>query len=365
MALVNRCWFRASSGGTGAFTVSSAITGFLTPANAGATNGSYYSYAAESDDLTQWEVGVGLYTSSGTTLSRIVLKSSNANAAVNFSSAPKVALMALADDLSPAPQKGYLFDLTLSNNATDATNDIDIATGEATDSTGAVVMKLTSALTKRLDAGWAAGTGNGMRNSAAAIANGAYHIYLVAKANGASVDIYAHTSVTVSTVIAALQAETGGADYIYARRIASILRFSATIVPFVQHGDRFNLITPILDANATNPGTSAVTRSLSVPIGIKVIAYVNATLVVTSGDAINSSCYLSDPDQADLAPSLTAAPLATIQGLLQTSSYAGTWSGGVRTNTSGHIRSRLSGSAANTVLRIATIGWEDHRGRQF
>lgn len=365
MALVNRCWFRASSGGTGAFTVSSAITGFLTPANAGAANGSYYSYAAESDDLTQWEVGVGLYTSSGTTLSRIVLKSSNANAAVNFSAAPKVALMALADDLSPAPQKGYLYGLTLSNNATDATNDIDITTGEATDSTGAVVMKLTSALTKQLDAGWAAGTGTGMRNSAAAIANGTYHIYLVAKANGAAADIYAHTSQLASVAVGALQVETGGADYLYARRLGAIQRVSGAILAFVQHGDQFRLKTPILDTNATNPGTSAVLRSLSVPNAINVIAQVNAQLVVTSGDAINSSCYLSDPDQADLAPSLTAAPLSTIQGLLQTSSFAAVFSGGVRTDTSGRIRSRLSGSAANTVLRIATIGWDDHRGRQF
>jgi hypothetical protein len=365
MALVNRCWFRASSGGTSAFTVSSAITGFLTPANAGAVNGAYYPYAAESDDLTEWEVGVGVYTSSGTTLSRIVLKSSNANAAVNFTAAPKVALTALADDLSPTPQKGYLYGLTLSNNASDATNDIDITTGEATDSTGAVVMKLTSALTKRLDAGWAAGTGNGMRNSGASIANGTYHIYLVAKAGGADVDIYAHASAVVGTVLTALQAETGGSAYIYARRIASIMRVSGVIAGFVQHGDSFRLKDPILDHAATNPGTSAVSRSLSVPTGINVIAQMNVQLAVSSADGVNSGLYLSDLDQTDMVPSLTAAPLQTVAGFLMLSTSINSWSGGVRTNTSGLIRSRLTGSAANTILRIATIGWDDHRGRMF
>lgn len=37
--MTNRTLFRASSNGTGAFTVSSAITGYMTPAQAGAANG--------------------------------------------------------------------------------------------------------------------------------------------------------------------------------------------------------------------------------------------------------------------------------------------------------------------------------------
>src|SRR5262245_24479105 len=48
--------------------------------------------------------------------------------------------------------QNYIAGLTLSNNTTDATNDIDIATGQAADSTNAVMMTLASGLTKRLDA---------------------------------------------------------------------------------------------------------------------------------------------------------------------------------------------------------------------
>ncbi len=48
--------------------------------------------------------------------------------------------------------------LALSNNTTDATNDIDVAAGKAVDSTGAVVMSLASTMVKRLDANWATGT---------------------------------------------------------------------------------------------------------------------------------------------------------------------------------------------------------------
>lgn len=90
--LLNKCMFRASAGGTGTWTVSSAITGYLTPANAGAVNATVYSYSAESDDKTEWEIGTGTYTSSGTTFSRTPLKSSNSDAAVNFTAAPRVAL---------------------------------------------------------------------------------------------------------------------------------------------------------------------------------------------------------------------------------------------------------------------------------
>jgi hypothetical protein len=100
MSLVNGCWFRASAGGTGTFTVSSAITGYMTPATAGAVDAFTYSYRASSDDGTQWEIGIGTYTAAGPTLSRgIIKKSSNSNNAVNFSVAPKVALTYLVEDI--------------------------------------------------------------------------------------------------------------------------------------------------------------------------------------------------------------------------------------------------------------------------
>lgn len=98
MSLVNGCWFRATTGGTGSFEVASAITGYMTPAQADAEDGGTYGYRAESDDNSQWEIGEGVYTASGTLLSRSVLKSSNSNAAVPFSAAPRVMLTPLASD---------------------------------------------------------------------------------------------------------------------------------------------------------------------------------------------------------------------------------------------------------------------------
>src|SRR5262245_28902336 len=88
---LNRVSFRAASNGTGDFVVSTVIAGFRTPATAGLPDGSIVDYTAESDDKTEWETGVGTYTAGTVTLARTTVReSSNGNAAVNFTAAPKV-----------------------------------------------------------------------------------------------------------------------------------------------------------------------------------------------------------------------------------------------------------------------------------
>jgi len=100
VALLNRCRFNPTGGGLSDFVVSSAVTGFLTPAAANAVNGTVYRYAAESADRSQWEFGSGAYTSGTTTLARTtIIASSNANAKVNFSSAPQVYISPAVEDL--------------------------------------------------------------------------------------------------------------------------------------------------------------------------------------------------------------------------------------------------------------------------
>jgi hypothetical protein len=74
--------------GTGTFTLAGAVTGFQTFAAIGDGNTTYYTIVLQGG--SEWEVGLGTYTSSGTTLSRdTVLSSSNSNNAVNFSAGTK------------------------------------------------------------------------------------------------------------------------------------------------------------------------------------------------------------------------------------------------------------------------------------
>src|ERR1700686_5422476 len=95
------CRFIATAGGTTDFVVSAAVTGYQTPAAAGAVNGKTYRYRAESADLSQWEVGLTTYTSGTTTAARttVLFNSLGTTAKVNFTAAPQVAIVALAEDL--------------------------------------------------------------------------------------------------------------------------------------------------------------------------------------------------------------------------------------------------------------------------
>jgi hypothetical protein len=76
----------SSTGGTGALALAGAAAGFRSFSVVGNGNACYYC----AEDGTNWEVGVGTYTSSGTTLSRdTVLASSNAGALVSFPATAK------------------------------------------------------------------------------------------------------------------------------------------------------------------------------------------------------------------------------------------------------------------------------------
>ena len=72
--------------GTGTITLGGAVTGFQSFSVIGNGNTTYYAIVGG----TEWEVGLGTYTSSGTTLSRdTVLESSNSGSLVNFSAGTK------------------------------------------------------------------------------------------------------------------------------------------------------------------------------------------------------------------------------------------------------------------------------------
>ncbi|MBR1219425.1 hypothetical protein JQ557_15585 [Bradyrhizobium sp. U87765 SZCCT0131] len=98
---IDACGFNPASGGTGSFVVAAAITGYQTPASAGATNGTIYAYRAQSLDMSQWEIGFGTYSSATPTLARttVTANSSGGTSAINFSAAPSVFVTALSVDL--------------------------------------------------------------------------------------------------------------------------------------------------------------------------------------------------------------------------------------------------------------------------
>jgi hypothetical protein len=88
MALVlkDRVQETTTTTGTGTVTLAGAVSGFQSFSAIGDGNTCYYAIVGG----TEWEVGLGTYTSSGTTLSRdTILESSNGGTAVNFSAGTK------------------------------------------------------------------------------------------------------------------------------------------------------------------------------------------------------------------------------------------------------------------------------------
>ena len=88
MALIvkDRVQETSTTTGTGTLTLAGAVTGFQSFSVIGNANTTYYAIVMDSS----FEIGIGTYTSSGTTLSRTtVLESSNAGSLVNFSAGTK------------------------------------------------------------------------------------------------------------------------------------------------------------------------------------------------------------------------------------------------------------------------------------
>lgn len=322
-------------------------------------SGNPFDYFISNRDAAEWEVGIG-YMSSGTQLVRddVVETSVGTTAKVSFSAGTKDVTndIPAGTQIYPALLKGHLYGLTLSNNMTDATNDIDIASGQATDDDAEVVMVLASALTKRLDASWAVGTNQGMLDGTESVAGTPdtstwYFIYLIRRSDTGVVDVLASESASSPTM---------PTNYDQKRRIGSIF-FGATsaIRGFTQNGDKFRWKVAIQNVSAASTGTSAVTRTLSLPVGIVVEAEITGFLAL--GAAGSTACYalITALDETDTAPSSSLFNVAIAnQGNLQlgTTLY-------VKTNTSAQIRSRLSASAADITLIINTFGWIDTRGR--
>jgi hypothetical protein len=240
--------------------------------------------------------------------------------------------------------------LTLSNG-TDADHDIDVVAGSCLDNDKDTVMTV-GALTKQIDASWVTGTNQGGLTSSLTVANNTwYHVFVVVVSGTA--DVMFDTSVTCAN---------GVTDHTVTqfRRIGSVKTDgSANIVAFIQNGNKFVWDVPVQDVSTLNPGTSAITPTLTTPLGVKVESIINVGAI--SGTSTTRHLLFTDPAQTDTAPSATV--YHQIMGGATDDSY-GSQTHLVYTNTSSQIRYRLGPtSVAGTEVEINTVGWYDLRGQ--
>lgn len=247
---------------------------------------------------------------------------------------------------------GYIYKLTLSNDAGDLTNDIGITVGAARDDGDAFTMVLGSALIKQLDAAWAPGTNQGMRASGAAIADTTYHIFLIRRPDTGVVDIAADTSPTGAN----LAANTNAA-YTQKRRIGSIIRAAGAIVAFRQVGNLFRRAA-VTDRSSTSAAASAL-LTLSVPTGITVQPLLS--LAIIGGASVTCSVSLGD-----------AAAGAIEVGIMEVFTGAGDTNDEARqtvppiftTNTSAQLYfAQVNTAGTPTASKVTTLGWIDNRGQ--
>lgn len=248
--------------------------------------------------------------------------------------------------------RSYLGGCGMANDGSLPNTVLDIGGCMTASDDQSTLMNQTNAYTKSVSA-WAVGTGNGGLDTGSIATSTVYHVFQIERTDTQVVDYLFSTSPSSPSM---------PANYTKKRRLGSFLTDGAAhIILFAQYGDEFYWSTPpALDVNVTNPGTSAVTRTLTVPTGVQVLAIME---VAWQGSATSeaSVIYLSSLDTADVAASATASPLGlggTETGTLGPISMARVW-----TNTSGQIRSRASSSSGNNTLRIQTLGWLDTRGR--
>lgn len=250
------------------------------------------------------------------------------------------------------PLDGFISGFVPSNNGVDPTNDLDFTAGVVWDDAGTGPIRLAAA-TRAIDAVFAEG-GPGYRSSLDNLAGAkTFHVFAIA-GEGKNDDLFAST----------LLSPTLPTGFTRKQRVFSFLWSGSAITPFsaIQlAGGALDVlwVDPVADFAAAAPSVSEVLQAMTVPTGIPVIGKFSFTLWDTSS---STDIYVlaSSPDQNDTAPSSSLNTVSTQN--YATGEGPNSASKDIRTDTSGRIRYRGSGTTTNATLAGMTDGWADLRG---
>ncbi len=247
--------------------------------------------------------------------------------------------------------RGYFSGGTIANNSTDSDHDIDVAALECRgeDDDEDIVL---SAITKQIDASWAAGTNQGGLSSSLTLsADTWYHLHAINVAG--SSDVGFDTSFTAANLIA----DHSATAYQY---INSVLTdASSNIIAFHQWFDTMFWDAAITDFQSTT-STAGTNRTISVPPDLNVEAIFNFHI-----DGVQTSPSFTNfypPDIGTKAgPSVTANPGYMI-GFSNNASTTEAPGAQIRcvTNTSRQV---FEHSNVVRNFELHTFGWRILRGR--
>ena len=202
---------------------------------------------------------------------------------------------------------------------------------------------LAAAISKRLDAAWAAGTGEGGLDTGSKTTGAWYSVWLIGKADGTADALFSLEAT----------APTMPSGYGYKRRLGWVLTDgSGNILAFRQAGDRFCWKAPRQDAAGVTLSATAGLLTLSVPPAS--VARDRGARLARLGGPLRAVLLARRPDIAASATVHNARCLTN--GGAQTAALE------IPADASSRIRHRAD-AASTTLAELMTLGWIDRRGR--
>lgn len=231
--------------------------------------------------------------------------------------------------------------ITITNNSSDSSHDIDFSAGVFNFSDGSGQSTF-SALTKQIDVSWSSGTNAGGLFTGTVAASTWYHCFVIYNPTTGATDAGFDTSVVAANI------PSGYTKYSY--RGSILTNSSSTIYAFAQLGNYFEWAYPFNEYNAASP-TTLTLLTTTVPPNISVIGcYSISNLSIT-----NQTAYmrLSYPTATDATPTALNSQFQC-QGSGGFPTLSSTYVQ-VKTNTSKQIGFRSSNSNVSAVIN--TFGY--------
>jgi hypothetical protein len=250
----------------------------------------------------------------------------------------------------PPILRSYLAGLLLSTAGSSTT--FTVAAGVAVDSSNVDVISLAASLSKTTST-WSVGAAGGSLDAGSIAANTWYHVYIIKRPDTQVVDIAISLSATNPNNTSAFVP----AAYTEYRRIGAMkTNGSSQWTSFLQLGDDFLWLVPVLNANGLTCSTTSANKSVEVPPGLSFPVQLISELVVTSSTTVALLIYAPDTGTQS-----TGTPAGNNQQFASGSVIAVAGSFTVRTNTSGQVG--VVASANTGTYFFSTIGYTDRRGK--
>lgn len=193
---------------------------------------------------------------------------------------------------------------TLANNLTDTANDIDISAGSAYADDGSnYLIALPVSSTKRVDANWSAGSGQGGLDTGSVVSSAdpgtSYSFWLIANSSTGDVDALISASPTNPRMPPGFDKK---------KYIGSMI-YTTSWKMFTQFGNWFIYTTKVATINNVTLGTLETAYTLPIPSGRRVLVKLNIRIVNPAGSV---AVHLRSDVEMGQLPGFTDGPYATL-----------------------------------------------------